>query len=287
VVTGRGAPVVGVRRANRPGWAPTGCASLGVVPVTDSRSPIRRPANDVGLYDDLAEHWWRPRGAFATLHWLARARASLVPPADRAGAVLVDLACGGGLLAPHLAGLGYRHVGVDLTASALRRASRHGVLAVRGDVRALPLASGCADVVVAGEVLEHVDDLSGTVAEACRVLRPGGVLVLDTLADTALSRFLAVTVGERVPGGPPPGVHDPALFVNRGRLVRECAGHGVRLRLRGLRPSLGDLVRWWGGRAEYVRMVPTRSTTVLFQGHGTKGAAMTGPGHGAEPRKGG
>ena len=45
------------------------------------------------------------------------------------------------------------------------------------------------------------------------------IILLDTLADTALSRFLAVTIGERVPGGPPPGVHDPALFVNR---VHHC-----------------------------------------------------------------
>ncbi|GDY32976.1 methyltransferase domain-containing protein [Gandjariella thermophila] len=239
-------------------------------PLPAPPRPPRRPANDIGLYDELAEQWWRPRGVFATLHWLARARGALVPPATRRDAVLVDLACGGGLLAPHVAGKGYRHVGVDLTASALHRASAHGVLAVRGDVLAVPLASGCADVVVAGEVLEHVPDLAGAVAEACRLLRPGGVLVLDTLADTALARFVTVTVGERVPGGPPPGVHDPALFVNRDRLVRECARHGVRLRLRGLRPSLVDLARWLAGRVEHVRMVPTRFTTVLFQGRGVK-----------------
>jgi 2-polyprenyl-6-hydroxyphenyl methylase/3-demethylubiquinone-9 3-methyltransferase len=254
-------------RAERPTF---GCASLGAVPATESHSPVRRPANDLRLYDDLVEQWWRPRGAFAMLHWLARARGELVPPATRPGAVLVDLACGGGLLAPYVAGRGYRHVGVDLTTSALHRAARHGVLAVRGDVLAVPLASGCADVVVAGEVLEHVRDLAGAVAEACRLLRPGGLLLIDTLADTALSKFLAVTVAERVPGGPPPGTHDPALFVNRDRLVRECAEHGVRLRLRGLRPSLADLARFLAGRAEHARMVPTRLTTVLFQGRGTK-----------------
>lgn len=229
-----------------------------------------RPANDLRLYDDLADEWWQPRGVFAMLHWLARARGALVPPARRSGAVLVDLACGGGLLAPHLAGKGYRHVGVDLTASALARASAHGVRPVRGDVLAVPLASGCADVVVAGEVLEHVPDLPRAVAEACRLLRPGGLLLLDTLADTALCRFLAVTVAERVPGGAPRGVHDPALFVNRERLVRECALQGVRLQLRGLRPSVTDLARWLAGREGHVRMVPTRATTVLFQGRGTK-----------------
>ncbi len=82
--------------------------------VTLEDMPLVLPRNDVRQYEELAEEWWRPGGVFAMLHWIARARAALVPPATRDGAVLVDLGCGGGLLAPHVAGLGYRHVGVDL-----------------------------------------------------------------------------------------------------------------------------------------------------------------------------
>jgi 2-polyprenyl-6-hydroxyphenyl methylase/3-demethylubiquinone-9 3-methyltransferase len=227
--------------------------------------------NDPGQYDDLAAEWWRPRGAFAMLHWLAAARAALVPPAGGTDAVLVDLGCGAGLLAPHLVGKGYRHIGVDLTASALAQAAEHGVTPVRGDVLHTPLADGCADVVSAGEILEHVVDPRVAVAEACRLLRPGGLLVLDTLAATALARFVAVTVAERLPGGAPPGLHDPALFVDRAELVRECAQHGVTLRLRGIRPSLTDAARWLAGRTEDVRMRPMSSTAVLFQGVGRRG----------------
>ncbi len=121
---------------------------------------------------------------------------------------------------------------------------------MRADVTAVPLADGCADVVAAGEILEHVTDLPAAVAEACRLLRPGGLLVIDTLAATALARFVAVRLAERVPGGPPPGIHDPALLVDRGVLRRECARHGVPLRLRGIRPSLVDLARWLAGRTD-------------------------------------
>lgn len=234
-----------------------------------------REANDVRQYDDLAEHWWDPTGPFAMLHWLAAARGALVPPARRDGAVLVDLGCGAGLLAPHVAGKGYRHVGVDLTASALAQAAAHGVVPVRGDVTAVPLRDGCADVVTAGEILEHVTDLPAAVAQACRLLRPGGLLVLDTLADTALCRLAAITLAERMPGGPPRGIHDPALLVDRAELVRECARNGVRLALRGVRPSARGTARWLVQRRDPVAIVPTFSTAVLFQGVGHKERSAT------------
>jgi 2-polyprenyl-6-hydroxyphenyl methylase/3-demethylubiquinone-9 3-methyltransferase len=233
-------------------------------------APGPRVRNDPAQYDDLAAQWWNPRGTFAMLHWLARSRAALVPPAVRPGAVLVDMGCGAGLLAPHVAGLGYRLAGVDLTRSALVQAAGHGVAAVQGDVTALPLADGCADVVCAGEILEHVTDLPAAVREACRVLRPGGVLVVDTLAATFLARLLVITVAERIPGAAPPGLHDPALFVDRKLLAAECARHGVRLRLTGLRPSVISVLRWLLHRQPHVTMVRTWSTAILFQGSGTK-----------------
>ena len=235
--------------------------------------PAASSRNDPGQYDDLAGEWWRPGSPLSMLYWLARARARLIPPATREGAILVDLGCGGGLLAAHVAGKGYRHVGVDLIRSALEQARTHGVAAVQGDVVRLPLATGCADVVSAGEILEHVTDLPGAVAEACRVLRPGGWLVLDTLNDTALSRLLAVRVAEAVMPAVR-GLHDPALFVDPGRLTAECARHGVALTVRGVRPTLPGLARWMVTRRNAVRIVPTWSTAVLYQGRGVKEGAL-------------
>jgi 2-polyprenyl-6-hydroxyphenyl methylase/3-demethylubiquinone-9 3-methyltransferase len=94
--------------------------------------------------------------------------------------------------------------------------------------------------------------------------------VIDTIAATALGRWIAVTVAERLPGGPPRGIHDPRLFVDRALLVRECARHGVDLRLRGIRPALVDVARWLAGRTDHVRMVPLPTTAVLFQGIGRR-----------------
>lgn len=224
--------------------------------------------NDLAQYDALAGEWWRPSGAFGMLHWLAAARARLVPPADRPGEILVDLGCGAGLLAPHVATKGYRHVGVDLVASALTQAAEHRVEPIRADVARLPLRDGCAAVVSAGELLEHVTDLPGTVAEACRILRPGGTLVLDTLNATRLARLLAVDIGERIVGVR--GIHDPALFVDPGVLMSECAGHGVELSVRGVRPATGGLLRWLFTRRGEVAIVPSWSVAVLYQGRGVK-----------------
>ena len=232
-------------------------------------SPVR-PRNDPAQYDDLADTWWDPRGGFAMLHWIAAARARLVPAATREGSVLLDLACGGGLLAPHVAGKGHRHVGLDLSATALPHAREHGVVPVRGDVLRLPFADEVADVVVAGEVLEHVREPLHLVGEACRVLRPGGVLVLDTIAATRRGRFLSITVGERIPAGPPPRLHDPALFVDRRALVDAARRCGVELELTGLRVSAVDYLAWLAGRKPAVRMLPTRSTAGLFQASGRK-----------------
>lgn len=182
----------------------------------------------------------------------------------------MDLACGGGLMAPHAARLGYLHVGIDLNEAGLRIADGHGLLPVLGSVLAVPLRDACADVVVAGEVLEHVADDVAVLAECARLLKPGGTLVVDALADTRIGRFLMVTIAERLPGGPPPGIHDPALFVDRERLLAAADRLGLDLELVGLRPSIRQAIAWKLGRRRSVRMKPIRSTAVVFAGYGRK-----------------
>lgn len=229
----------------------------------------RRRRNDLAQYDELVDHWWRPHGEFAGLHWLADARAPLIPPSRRPEAVLLDVACGGGLMAGRVPA-GYRHIGIDRTESALRMAAAHGIEVVRGDVTALPVADACADVVIAGEILEHVADTEATVAELARVLRPGGTLVIDTIAPTRWARFSLVTVGEWLPGAPPRHLHDPALFVDPRRLLTLCARYGIDMKLSGLRFSTADYLAFLVNRRRPVRMLATRSLAGVYQGVGRK-----------------
>ncbi len=230
----------------------------------------RLPRNDLAQYDELADQWWEVSGGFAMLHWLAASRARYIPPAASSGAILVDLACGGGLMAPHVARLGYRHVGIDLGLPGLRLAREHGVLPIRASVLQVPLPDACTDVVVAGEILEHGQDDVAVLAECARLLRPGGSLIIDAIADTWLAELIAVRLFERIPGGPPPGIHDPALFVDRRRLLAAADRLGLDLRLVGLRPSFRDALAWRLGRRDTVRMKPVRSTAVLFAGYGSR-----------------
>jgi len=181
--------------------------------------------------------------------------------------ILVDLGCGGGLTCD---GEGrHVHVGIDLVMSALETARSRGVQVVRGDVAVLPLADNCASVVVAGEILEHVADVDSVVSEICRVLRPGGTVVIDTLSEGRFATFVLVTIAERLPGGPPRNIHDPHLFIAAERLQSLFAEHGVELRVWGLRPSVMDYVRFLADRTRPVRMVRTGSTALVYQGVGT------------------
>ena len=99
-------------------------------------------------------------------------------------AFIVDVGCGDGA-ATALAAQGspaHRMLGLDWSAAALRRAQARGLALVRAEVEpsGLPIASGCADVVVMSELIEHLVDPDSVLEEVRRVLRPGGTLLLST-----------------------------------------------------------------------------------------------------------
>jgi SAM-dependent methyltransferase len=142
----------------------------------------------------------------------------------RAGpAVIIDLGCGDGSTLAIAAGrnAGHRFAGIDWSGDALRRAHARGLTVVRAGVAApgLPVTDGVADVVIMSELIEHLVDPDGAVAEVRRVLRPGGSLLLSTpnLAAWYNRGLLAA--------GIQPVVSEVSLRGVFGRPGRVVAGH--------------------------------------------------------------
>lgn len=192
--------------------------------------------------------WWDPEcRAFASLRAVSefRHRLLLAWLGDLRGRVVVDLGCGGGLLALPLAEQGAQVIGVDLAPAALRNAQRiadeRGVaLYVAGaSLLQSPLRSGCADVVLLADVIEHVDDPARAVAEAARLLRPGGRLFVNTISRTVRSRLLAITLAEGL-GYVPRGTHQWRMFVRPEELERMAVAAGLRQVQR-----IGEAPRLW------------------------------------------
>jgi len=233
-------------------------------------APPLRARNAPEQYDDLAHAWWDEQGPFAALHWLAAARAELIPAPVADGALLADLGCGGGLMAPHVPA-GFRHVGVDRNAAALAQAAARGIEPLQADVGAVPLPDGCAEVVVAGELIEHVEDLPALVAEIARLLKPGGVAIYDTINATLRARLSLVWIGERMPGGPPRHIHDARLFVPPRRLAALLNARGLEVEEQfGLRPHPPSYGRFLRDRATPVQMQRTGSLAALYAGRARK-----------------
>jgi len=199
--------------------------------------------NDLSIYDDHADEWWRPDSKwFRSLFAVNAFRLALLDDwigALPAGATVVDLGCGGGFFCEPFARRGARVVGCDQSFRSVAAARAHwngaggaatahgaGPRYLRADVAHAPLASGCADLVLLADVLEHVDDPCGAVAEATRLLKPGGRLYVNTVARTLTARLLVVHVAETL-GLIPRGTHDPSRFIDRDELIRWAGDHGL------------------------------------------------------------
>ncbi len=169
-----------------------------------------------------AEDWWD--GSVRGLRQLRKLVPARFAYLDREipdwhGLHVLDLGCGGGFMAEVLARHGAFVVGVDPCAGAIAVAERHAAragLAIEyrvGQGESLPCSPSSADLVVCVDVLEHVDDLDCVLAEIGRVLRPGGLLMLDTINRTRVAAFVMVTMAERVLRLLPSGTHESARFI--------------------------------------------------------------------------
>ncbi|MEQ8861236.1 MAG: bifunctional 2-polyprenyl-6-hydroxyphenol methylase/3-demethylubiquinol 3-O-methyltransferase UbiG [Pseudomonadales bacterium] len=185
--------------------------------------------SEIARFDQLADTWWDPGGPMWPLHrlndlrvpfivdQLAGLKAADADRADLRGLSVLDIGCAAGLLSEAMARLGADVTGVDPSARNIEIARRHAAragLAIRYlNGTAEDLAGSAYDVVLNMEVVEHVDDLAGFVAQCCRLTRPGGVQVLATINRTPLSFISAIVGAEYVLRWLPRGTHRWRRFV--------------------------------------------------------------------------
>lgn len=210
--------------------------------------------------------------------WIGKTIAARFP--GRACAVL-DVGCGAGFLANHLGSLGHLVTGIDSAEESLRVAHAHdtsGKVDYRaGDALALPFGRGAFDVVCALDVLERVEAPALLVAEASRVLSPGGLFFFHSFNRNLLSWLVVVKGVPWFVKNTPEHLHVLHLFVTPEELARACDAAGLEIvELFGTRPKL-DLAF---ARMLKSGVVPnefaftrTRSTRLSYTGFARKGVA--------------
>jgi 2-polyprenyl-6-hydroxyphenyl methylase/3-demethylubiquinone-9 3-methyltransferase len=188
-------------------------------------------------FSDLAHRWWDPAGEFRPLHDINPLRLDWIDRhAPLAGKRVLDVGCGGGILAESMAGRGAEVTGIDLSEKALRVAELHLLESgakVRYEHAAVDAyaASHPAgfDVVTCMELLEHVPDPAAMVAACATLVRPGGAAFFSTLNRNPKSYLYAVLGAEYVLKLLPKGTHDYQRFIKPSELGRYCREAGLRV----------------------------------------------------------
>jgi len=196
----------------------------------------------------MAESWWNPRGEFRPLHKVNPTRIAFIrdsvaarlgrdplAPRPLEGLRLLDIGCGGGLLAEPMTRLGARVTGIDPTAKNIGIARLHGEQSgLDIDYRVataeeLTAAGEEFDVVLNMEVVEHVADLNAFVADCCGLLTDKGVMFVSTLNRTPKSFLFAIVGAEYVLRWLPRGTHDWSKFVRPSELAAAARRAGSEI----------------------------------------------------------
>lgn len=174
-----------------------------------------------------ADVWWAPRGEFKALHEINPVR--LIYVRDRAGLSgrrILDVGCGGGLLAEAMAAEGAQVTGIDMVAPSLTVARRHAAEKGRAIFYHQSTAENWAadhrsayDVVTCMELVEHVPDPALLTRTLATLVRPGGHIFFSTVNRTWLSRLLVIWVSEYVLGIVRKGTHTYHKFVRPAELI--------------------------------------------------------------------
>ncbi len=200
-------------------------------------SSINADPEELRKFGDLAHRWWDTTGDFAPLHAINPLRLDWI--AERAtlpGARVLDVGCGGGILAESMAARGADVTGIDLSEKPLSVASLHGLesgIAVRYErISAEDIAvrePGTFDVVTCMEMLEHVPDPAAVVRACATLVKPGGRVFFSTINRNPKAYLFAVLGAEYLLRLLPRGTHDYQRFITPSELTRHARLAGLSM----------------------------------------------------------
>jgi 2-polyprenyl-6-hydroxyphenyl methylase/3-demethylubiquinone-9 3-methyltransferase len=193
---------------------------------------------ELAKFSDLAHRWWDPESEFRPLHQINPLRLAwiddLVP---LKGKRVVDIGCGGGILADSMARKGAEVLGIDLATKALRVAQLHALEAqtegvTYREISAEKLADeqpASFDVVTCMEMLEHVPDPASVVRACATLVKPGGRVFFSTINRNPKAFLFAIVGAEYVLNLLPRGTHEFAKFIKPSELAAYARAAGLDL----------------------------------------------------------
>ncbi|WP_425258610.1 bifunctional 2-polyprenyl-6-hydroxyphenol methylase/3-demethylubiquinol 3-O-methyltransferase UbiG [Rubrivivax sp. RP6-9] len=197
---------------------------------------LNADAQELAKFSELAHRWWDPDSEFRPLHQINPLRLEWIDGlAQLRGKVVVDIGCGGGILAEAMAQRATHVTGADLAARPLGVARLHaletGVSNIEyREIAAEALAAerpGSYDVVTCMEMLEHVPDPSSVVHACSALVKPGGWVFFSTLNRNPKAFLFAIVGAEYVLQLLPKGTHEYAKFIRPSELSRWCRDAGL------------------------------------------------------------
>jgi 2-polyprenyl-6-hydroxyphenyl methylase/3-demethylubiquinone-9 3-methyltransferase len=207
-------------------------------PMTEATHNINVDPDEIAKFERLAARWWDPTSEFRPLHEINPLRLDWIAArAPLAGKTVLDVGCGGGILAEAMAVRGARVTGIDLGEAPLAVARLHlketgqeveyQKIAAEELARAQP---GAFDVVTCMEMLEHVPDPASIVAACAQLVKPGGQVFFSTLNRNPKSWLFAIVGAEYILKLLPRGTHDYMKFIRPSELERMSRHAGLSVR---------------------------------------------------------
>jgi 2-polyprenyl-6-hydroxyphenyl methylase/3-demethylubiquinone-9 3-methyltransferase len=233
-----------------------------------SQSTVNADPAELAKFSELAHRWWDPESEFRPLHQINPLRLDWINGLSALrGSRVLDVGCGGGILADSMARNGAEVLGIDLSSKALRVAQLHALEAQTPHIqyREISVEDLAAeqpdsfDVVTCMEMLEHVPD-PGSVVQACsKLVKPGGWVFFSTINRNVKSFMLAIVGAEYVLNMLPRGTHEYAKMIRPSELAMSCRDAGLTIQAtKGLEYNPLTKRYWLSGNTNVNYLFATR-----------------------------